>query len=65
MSAFASCFFLGQSAGVGLNGLLLSRIGTAGIIAGGAVGVLVVSWNFSRLRARRLQAATASEYATG
>ena len=65
VSAFASCFFLGQSAGVGLNGLLLSRIGTAGIIAGGAVGVLAVSWNFSRLRARRLQAATATAYAAG
>jgi predicted MFS family arabinose efflux permease len=60
VSAFASCFFLGQSVGVGLNGLLLSLIGTRGIIAGGALGVLAVSLNFSRLRARRLQATAAA-----
>lgn len=53
VSAFASCFFLGQSAGVGLNSLLLPRVGTSGIMAAGAAGVLVVAWNFSRLRARR------------
>ena len=53
VSAFASCFFLGQSVGVGINALLLARIGTTGIIAAGAIGVLCVAWNFSRLRARR------------
>lgn len=54
VSAFASCFFLGQSVGVGVNGVLLPRLGTAGIIAMGAVGVLCVALNFSRLRARRM-----------
>ena len=54
VSAFASSFFLGQSVGVALCGMLLAHIGTAGLIAGSAIGVLVVAWNFSRLRARRL-----------
>ena len=58
VSAFASSFFLGQSVGVGLCGLLLTRVGTAGIIGTGAVGVLVVAWNFSRLRANRVVPAT-------
>ena len=59
VSAFASCFFLGQSAGVGINGLLLHQLGSTGIIAIGAVGVLAVALNFSRLRARRLAATAA------
>jgi predicted MFS family arabinose efflux permease len=53
VSAFASCFFLGQSAGVGLSGLLVDRTGTAALMAGGALGVLVVALNFARLRSRR------------
>lgn len=56
VSAFASCFFLGQSVGVGINGLLIARIGTVGIIATGAVGVLIVAQNFGRLRKRRATA---------
>jgi predicted MFS family arabinose efflux permease len=60
VSAFASCFFLGQSVGVGINGLLIPHIGTIGIIAAGAVGVLAVAQNFGRLRARRTLAAAAS-----
>jgi predicted MFS family arabinose efflux permease len=54
VSAFSCCFFLGQSAGVALCGLLVARVGTAAILAGGALGVLAVALNFSqRLRARR------------
>jgi len=53
VSAFASCFFLGQSAGVGLSGLLVGRIGTAALMAAGALGVLAVALNFARLRVRR------------
>ena len=60
VSAFASCFFLGQSVGVGVDGLLLPVLGTANIIAIGATGVLVVALNFGRLRARRLTAARAA-----
>ena len=53
VAAFSCCFFLGQSAGVGLCGLLVAHLGTAAILAGGAIGVLVVGLNFSlRLRAR-------------
>ncbi len=50
VSAFASCFFLGQSAGVVLAGALADRIGTGPVIASGALGVLVVALNFGRLR---------------
>ena len=53
VSAFASCFFMGQSVGVALCGLLLVRIGSSTTIACSAVGVLAVAWNFSRLRAAR------------
>ena len=54
VSAFASCFFLGQSAGVGLAGMLVERIGTANVMVCGALGVLAVALGFSRkLRARR------------
>ena len=50
VSAFASCFFLGQSAGVMLAGALADRIGTGPMIAVGALGVLAVALNFGRLR---------------
>ncbi|MDN3922313.1 MFS transporter [Roseateles violae] len=53
VSAFASCFFLGQSAGVGLAGAIVGRTGTAALMGGGAIGVLLVALNFARLRARR------------
>jgi predicted MFS family arabinose efflux permease len=52
VSAFASCFFLGQSMGVGLAGVLVERLGTGAVIAAGACGVLVAALNFSRLRAK-------------
>ena len=52
VSAFASSFFLGQSVGVGLAGALVGEIGTAWLMAGGALGVLAVALNFARLRAR-------------
>ena len=50
VSAFASCFFLGQSAGVVLAGALADHIGTGPMIAVGALGVLAVATNFGRLR---------------
>ena len=50
VSAFASCFFLGQSAGVVLAGALADHIGTGPMIAVGALGVLVGALNFGRLR---------------
>jgi predicted MFS family arabinose efflux permease len=53
VAAFASCFFLGQSTGVGIAGRLVQRIGTADIMLIGAIGVLLVALRFSyRLRAK-------------
>jgi predicted MFS family arabinose efflux permease len=54
VSAFASCFFLGQAAGVGGAGALVAHWGTGPVIAIGAAGVIVVALAFSRLRARRV-----------
>jgi predicted MFS family arabinose efflux permease len=54
VSAFASSFYMGQSIGVGFNGLLINQIGTTGILLIGAVGLLCVAFNFSRLRTRRM-----------
>ena len=56
VSAFASCFFIAQSAGVAIAGQLAQRIGTAPVIIGGAVGVVLVGISFSRLRRRSLAA---------
>jgi len=57
VSAFASCFFLGQSVGVAAFGAVVADIGTGMVITVGACGVLAVALSFSRLRARRLAAA--------
>ena len=53
VASFASSFFLGQSAGVTIAGAAAERFGTAGTIAGGALGVLAVAMVFGALRARR------------
>jgi predicted MFS family arabinose efflux permease len=53
VAAFASSLFLGQSAGVGVAGLLVERIGTGWLLAAGAVSVLAVAWNFGRRLRRR------------
>ncbi|OWW22142.1 transporter [Noviherbaspirillum denitrificans] len=47
VSAFASCFFLGQSVGVGIAGLVVERLGTANVMVIGAAGVLAVAIRFS------------------
>lgn len=52
VSGFASCFFLGQSTGVGMSGMLVERTGTGSVMVIGAIGVLLVAVNFSR-RLRR------------
>lgn len=54
VSAFASCFFLGQATGVGIAGMLVEKIGIPLVITLGGLGVLCVSQNFSRLRAARI-----------
>lgn len=48
VSAFASCFFMGQATGVGVAGLLLAHVGTAALLVGGALGLLAVALDFSR-----------------
>jgi predicted MFS family arabinose efflux permease len=53
MSAFASSFFLGQSAGVSLGGGLVGAMGTAPFLALGAVGVLAVASGFAAMLVRR------------
>jgi predicted MFS family arabinose efflux permease len=54
VSAFASCFFLGQATGVAVAGVLVGHWGTAAVIALGAVGVVLIALGFSRLRFRSL-----------
>lgn len=53
VSAFAFCFFMGQSAGLALAGAATASIGTRGIIVGGAVGVLIVALAFARLKSNQ------------
>lgn len=53
VSAFAACFFLGQSAGVALAGALVGRLGTAPLLAAGGAGLALVSALFWRLLRRR------------
>lgn len=51
VSAFASLFFLGQSAGVSAAGWGVARLGSSWTIAAGGLGVLAVALVFARLRA--------------
>ncbi|MDC6169273.1 MFS transporter [Paucibacter sp. XJ19-41] len=53
VSAFAFCFFLGQSAGVSIAGLAVERFGSAWVMGLGAAGVLAVAWVFAGRRERR------------
>nr|WP_217346229.1 MFS transporter [Noviherbaspirillum sp. L7-7A]MBV0880625.1 MFS transporter [Noviherbaspirillum sp. L7-7A] len=53
VSAFASCFFIGQSAGVGMAGLLADYSSTTTVLILGAVGLLTLSLNFSRLQRKK------------
>ena len=55
VAAFASSFFLGQSAGVGIAGLVVGRTGTGWVLAAGALGLLAVAWGFNRQRGRVLR----------
>lgn len=50
VSAFACSFYMGQSAGVGLAGMLVEVTGTPFIIAAGAVGILAAGTGFARRR---------------
>ncbi len=50
VASFASSFFLGQSVGVGLAGLLVGHIGTAWVLGAGGAALLAVAWNFNHQR---------------
>ena len=52
VAAFASCFFLGQSAGVAAGGSLLAFVSTKHLLAAAGVCVALIGLNFARLRAR-------------
>ncbi|HSI58242.1 MAG TPA: MFS transporter [Ideonella sp.] len=53
VSAFAACFFLGQSAGVAIAGLVVEQLGTAAAIGLGAGALVVIAMGFAQLRAGR------------
>ena len=55
VSAFASCFFMGQARGVALAGHAAAQVGTARVISAGGVGVLLVALAFAALRRRQPQ----------
>lgn len=61
VSAFACGLFLGQSVGVGLAGMWVERVGTAAVIAAGAIGVFAVAINFGRLRSHSLRLKVSAE----
>ena len=54
VAAFASCFFLGQSAGVAAGGALLALVSTRHLLAIAAICVTLIGLNFARLRARHI-----------
>lgn len=56
VSAFAACYFIGQSAGLALAGLTSGVVGTRGVIIVGGIGVVLVAFNFARMKARMLAA---------
>lgn len=53
MALFASLFFLGQSVGVAVAGVLVERIGTTPVIFGAGLAVIPVGITFAKLRATR------------
>ncbi|MDB5850872.1 MAG: transporter, partial [Rhodoferax sp.] len=59
VSAFASCFFLGQATGVGVAGILVGHWGTGAVISLGATGVVLIALGFSRMKFRSLLPAPA------
>ena len=50
VAAFASCFFLGQAAGVAAGSAALSLIDTSGVLAVSGVLVILIGLRFARIR---------------
>lgn len=65
VAAFAGAFFLGQSVGVALAGLLVEGMGTAWVLAAGGIAVGFAAWNFNRQRRGLLAAGPAAPQAPG
>ncbi len=59
VALFASLFFLGQSVGVAIAGVLVERIGTAATITAAAIAVLPVGLAFAALRRASIRRAAA------
>lgn len=59
MALFASLFFLGQSVGVAIAGVLVERLGTTMVILGAGILVIPVGLTFARLRQSRGEPASA------
>jgi YNFM family putative membrane transporter len=58
MALFASLFFLGQSVGVAIAGVLVERLGSTAVIVGAGLAVIPVGITFARLRRARADPAT-------
>ena len=52
VAAFAACFYVGQSVGIAIDGWLIPYVDTSGVMVLGALGMLLLSQNFSRLKKR-------------
>jgi predicted MFS family arabinose efflux permease len=55
MALFASLFFLGQSVGVAVAGVLVERFGTTPVLLGAGLAVIPVGITFAKLRESRLR----------
>lgn len=55
VSAFAACFFMGQSAGVSTAGWLVGHVGIAALMLGSACGLLLTAAVFAALRRARMR----------
>jgi len=58
VSLFASSFFIGQTVGVALVSLIIEEVGAGRVLATCAFLVLLLAWQFSRLRAAKAAATT-------
>ncbi|MFN5446053.1 MAG: MFS transporter, partial [bacterium] len=54
VAAFASCFFMGQSLGVAINGSLFSVVGTPVLLSCSGLLLLIVGSRFAQLRQLRI-----------
>lgn len=60
VSAFASCFFLGQSVGVSIGGHVVGPLGATWLMVLGGLGVVAVAFGFSQLLSAKHRLALAA-----